>query len=141
MSGSKLRSTHYYSPLRVEADQKEVIIGQLKDEIVHLKKNEKEYFVLEDEYKKLAYRYQLLSDEKAISDANFREMHDHSTRNICASRAELDNLRAALRERSLELDDFETDSSTLKTQIDQRLIDVEKLQNELRSLNSICVIM
>ena len=34
MSGSKI-----YSNMRVEADQKDVIIARLKEEIYHLKKN------------------------------------------------------------------------------------------------------
>jgi hypothetical protein len=34
MSGTKI-----YSNLRVEADQKDVIIGRLKEELYHLKKN------------------------------------------------------------------------------------------------------
>jgi hypothetical protein len=31
--------TQYYTPLRVEADQKEVIINQLKGDVYNLKKN------------------------------------------------------------------------------------------------------
>ena len=41
MSASK-----FYSPLRVEADQKEIIIAHLKEEIYHLKKNEAEFYNL-----------------------------------------------------------------------------------------------
>ena len=41
MSASK-----FYSPLRGEADQKEVIIAHLKEEIYHLKKNEAEFYNL-----------------------------------------------------------------------------------------------
>jgi hypothetical protein len=37
MSNSKPRGQYFYSPLKVEADQKEVIIAHLKDEIYLLK--------------------------------------------------------------------------------------------------------
>lgn len=46
MSSSK-RSHVFYSPLRVEADQKDVIITHLKEEIYLLKKNEQELIKLE----------------------------------------------------------------------------------------------
>ena len=69
-------------------------------------------------------------------EADFRDRHELALRSIGALRTELDGLKAAFREKSLELDDYENDSSTLKTQIDQRLIDVEKLSNELRSLGT-----
>jgi len=39
--------------LRVEADQKEIIIQQLKGDLYHLKRNEQEYLHLQDEFKKL----------------------------------------------------------------------------------------
>ncbi len=67
-------------------------------------------------------------------EADFKDRHDIALKNIFSMRADLDSLKAELRERTLELDDFQTDSSTLKNQIDQRLIEVDKLQNELRSL-------
>lgn len=38
MSNSK-RSTYFYSPLKVEADQKDVIIAHLKEEIYLLRRN------------------------------------------------------------------------------------------------------
>lgn len=66
MSNSKNRSPYFYSPLKVEADQKDVIIGHLKEEVYHLKKNEQEFYVLEDQYRNLDHKYRLLSEEKVI---------------------------------------------------------------------------
>ena len=43
-----MSATKNYSNMRVEADQKDVIIARMKEEIYHLKKNEQEYFALED---------------------------------------------------------------------------------------------
>lgn len=57
MSASK-----YLSPLRVEADQKEVIIAQLREELYHLKKNEQEFYHFEDQYRQLEQKYRLLND-------------------------------------------------------------------------------
>ena len=34
-----MSTSKFFAPLRVEADQKEVIISHLKEEIQHLKKN------------------------------------------------------------------------------------------------------
>lgn len=63
MSNSK-RSPYFYSPLKVESDQKELIIGHLQDEIYILKRNEQELIKLEDQYRNLEHRFRLLSEEK-----------------------------------------------------------------------------
>ena len=59
MSASK-----YLSPMRVEADQKEVIIADLKEEVYHLKKNEQEFYHLEDQYRQLEMKYRRLAEDK-----------------------------------------------------------------------------
>jgi hypothetical protein len=61
MSNSKTRSPYFYSPLKVEADQKQIIISHLKEEVYHLKKNEQEFLLLEDQYRTLDHKYRLLS--------------------------------------------------------------------------------
>jgi hypothetical protein len=53
--------------LRVEADQKDVIIQQLKGDVYNLKRNEQEYLHLQDQFKKLEQKYRVLQDEKVIS--------------------------------------------------------------------------
>lgn len=62
-----MSATKYLTPLRIESDQKDVIIAQLKEELYHLKKNEQEFYNLEDQYKKLEHKYRVLSDEKVWS--------------------------------------------------------------------------
>ena len=49
MSTSK-RSAYFYSPLKVESDQRDLIISHLKDEVYLLRKNEQELYKLEDQY-------------------------------------------------------------------------------------------
>ena len=60
MSASKMRSTHYYTPLKVESDQKDVITSELQLELVHLRKNETEYHLLAGSYHELEQKYKLL---------------------------------------------------------------------------------
>ena len=59
-----MSATKYLTPLRIESDQKDIIIAQLKEELYHLQKNEQEFYNLEDQYKKLEHKYRVLSDEK-----------------------------------------------------------------------------
>lgn len=59
-----MSATKFISPLRVEADQKDVIIAHLKEELYSLKRNEQEFYNLEDQYRKLEHEYRLLADEK-----------------------------------------------------------------------------
>jgi hypothetical protein len=52
------------STYRVESDQKDIIIKALSSDHENLKKNEREYYNLHEQYKQLQSRYKLLSDEK-----------------------------------------------------------------------------
>jgi hypothetical protein len=53
----------YVSSLSVEADQKEVIIAHLREEIYLLKRNEQELYRLQDQYQALEHRFKALKDE------------------------------------------------------------------------------
>lgn len=64
MSSSKRSGGNFYSPLRVEADQKEVIIAHLKEEIYLLRRNEQELGQLEDQYHGLEQHFKIMLDEK-----------------------------------------------------------------------------
>ena len=44
----------------VEADQKEIIIAELKDELYLLRKNEEDYMILQGQLEELERRYRLL---------------------------------------------------------------------------------
>lgn len=87
--------------MRVEADQKELIINKLKEDVYSLKRNEQEYILLQDEFKKLEHRYRLLQDEKVLHgvrqvliDNDFRAKHELSLKNIGQLKNEVDALRA-----------------------------------------------
>ena len=60
MSASK-RSPYFYPPIKVESDQKDILIGHLHDEVYVLKRNEQELVKLEDQYRALEHRFRLLS--------------------------------------------------------------------------------
>lgn len=125
----------------MEADQKEIIIGQLKGELYSLKKNEQDYYYLEDQFKKLEQKYRLLQEDKVRcgltqvgADTDFRARHDQALRNISQLKNEADALRAQLRDLNLELGDLDTDGNTLRTQLDQRNIEIERLKTDINSL-------
>jgi hypothetical protein len=73
MSNSK-RSNVFYSPLRVEADQKEIIIAHLKEEIYLLRRNEQELIKLEEQYHVLEHRFKALFDEKVFTALSRQEL-------------------------------------------------------------------
>ena len=43
---SGCQSSYFYSPLKVECDQKDQIISHLKEEIYTLKQNEQQFYLL-----------------------------------------------------------------------------------------------
>ena len=140
MSNSK-RSNTFYSPLRVEADQKEVIIAHLKEEIYLLRRNEQELGQLEDQYHGLEHHFKAMLDEKVRdglfknrADAEFRERHELALRTIGQIKNDVDANRSDLRQINLEISDLESDENTLNGQLDQRTIEIEKLKNELNAL-------
>jgi chromosome segregation ATPase len=124
----------YYSPVAVEADQKTVIIRQLQSEIADLRRNEQDYYHLQDQLRQLEHRFAVLNDQKAADDHAFRGRHDIALRNIAQLKNEIDATKAELRDRNLELGDLDADGNTLKTQCDQRNIEIERLKNDANSL-------
>jgi hypothetical protein len=52
----------FVTPLTVEADQKEIIISHLREEIYLLKRNEQELYRLQDQYQALDHRLKGLLD-------------------------------------------------------------------------------
>lgn len=71
---------------------------------------------------------------QAICDGNFRNRHQAALRTLGSLRAELDDMKAEYREKNLEISDLETDQNTLRHQIDQRTIELDKLKSQLKSL-------
>lgn len=73
----------------------------MREEVYLLQKNEQQFYILEEQYRNLDHKYRLLSEEKAIADADFKERHELALRNICDLKNEIDSLRADIRDRSL----------------------------------------
>ena len=85
----------------VEADQKEIIIAELKEELYLLRKNEQDYLILQEQLLELDRRYNMLLDEKDLLDGDFRAKHEVAVRTIAQLKMEMDSLKAELRERNL----------------------------------------
>lgn len=65
----------FVSPLGVEADQKELIIAHLKEEVYLLKRNEQELFQLQEHYRALEHRLKALQDQKvSIHPRRFKQI-------------------------------------------------------------------
>jgi len=66
-----------------------------------LKKNEQEYFKLNETYKGLQHQYKKLSDEKVNDDKEFRMRHEAAVRSIGQLKNEIDSLRGEMRNKKL----------------------------------------
>ena len=65
----------------------------------------------------------LLSNQSTDDEA-FRRRHDVALRNIQQLKNQIDATKVELRDRNLELGDLDADGNTLKTQCDQRNIEI-----------------
>ena len=53
-----------YDPLKIENDQKDLLIAQLKAEAFELRQKERDYRQLHEEFVNLTHKYNLLSDAR-----------------------------------------------------------------------------
>jgi chromosome segregation ATPase len=121
------------SPTRGDSGNKEVLISQLRAEIIELKSNEREYFDLSSQLKKLESRYSVLQDEKARGESDFKTRNTINFDTIANLRTDVDTLKANIADTKIEIQDLRSENQTVKDVADQRGVEVQRLKAEVGS--------
>jgi len=129
-SSSKKRAS-IGSPSRNESGSKEVLISQLRAEILELKSNEREYFDLANQLKKLEQRYGVLQDEKARGESDFKTRNTINFDTIANLRTDVDTLKANIADTKIEIQDLRSENQTVKDLADQRGVELQRIKAEV----------
>ena len=124
----------FYSPAKVESDQKDIIIAQLKADIFEQRKQEEGFYALEDDLRKLELKLKRSIDERLLQDAEFRVRHDQAVKQISQLRNEAESVQQAVRARIHELNSFKEENLKLAEMGDLRAVDIQVSKRELLRL-------
>lgn len=125
----------YPSPVKLELDQKEKQISDLKSEINELRQNEKDFHELTSSLKNLEHRFVLLQEEKLRNENDFRNRNEMTMKTIANLKTDVDTLKSAINEKNIEIQELRSENNSLKDQSDQRGYENSQLKSELSIAN------
>ena len=92
----KPTSPSYYTHKKIESDQKDIIIAQLKAENFELKQKDKDYAIIHSQVLDLEHKIKLLSEEKFKTELQQKEKEELYSKNILNLNEDLNFLRRSL---------------------------------------------
>ena len=116
--------------MKLEQEQKDIVIAQLKAENFELKKKEKDYNLLKNQLMDLERRFNLLQEEKRHleADANKRDsLTEQTTDNLQAQIRMLEN---SLATKQKQLKDADAGIYSCKTLLGDKDLEIEKLKSD-----------
>jgi chromosome segregation ATPase len=118
-----------------DTNQKDVIVSQMRAEILELKQNEREYQDLSNQLKKLEQRYNVLNDEKTRGEADFKSRNTINFDTIANLRTDVDTLKATIADTKLEIQDLKVENHTNKDIADQKGTEAQQLKAHVNEAN------
>jgi len=114
-----------------DVSQKELLVSQLRTEILELKQNEREYADLSAQLRKLEQRYSLLQEETARGEADFKSRNSMNFEMIVNLRTDIDTLRSTISDSKIELQDLRVENQTLKDLSEQKGVEVQQFKAQV----------
>lgn len=111
-----------------DTNQKEILVSQLKAEILELKQNEREYLELTGQVRKFEQRYQLLQDETERGESEFKIRNKQNFETIVNLRTDIDTMKATIADTKVEIQDLKIENQTVKDVAEQKAKDVERFR-------------
>lgn len=105
----------YSSNTKGGGDSKDLIINQLKREIMELRVNERDLGAMNTQLSGLEQKYRMLQDDKAQMEQDHRNKSDKNLRSMAQMRTELDSLKRQNEEKNGEYDALLNDLGELET--------------------------
>lgn len=127
-----------------DSSQKEILVSQLKTEILELKQNEREYVELAAQLRKLEQRYSLLQEEtvdlpnffyakanQARDEAEFKLRKTQNFETIVNLRTDIDTMKATIADTKVELQDLKVENQTIKEIAEQKGQEAQHLRSDV----------
>merc|ERR1712166_1480525 len=112
--GINTSPSKYSSNTKGGGDSKDLIISQLKREIMDLRVNERDLGAMNSQLAGLESKYRLLQDDKAQMEQDHRNKSDKNLRSMAQMRTELDSLKRQNEEKNGEYDALLNDLGELE---------------------------
>jgi len=129
-SASKRFSTAASTNL-AESGNRELLISQLRAEILEVKQNEREYFDLSAQLKKLESRYAVLQEDKARGEADFKTRNTINFDTIANLRTDVDTLKATINDTKIEIQELRVENQSAKEAADQKTHEAQHYKAEV----------
>lgn len=126
-SSKRLASTS--SP--IDINQKELLVSQLKAEILELKQNEREYLELATQVRKFEQRYQLLQEETAKGESDFKIRNKQNFETIVNLRTDIDTMKGNIADTKVEIQELRTENAAVKDLAEQKGKELERYKSDV----------
>lgn len=128
-------SKMYPSPVKMELDQKEKQISELRSEINELRQNEKDFHELSASLKNLEHRFTLLQEEKLRNENDFRKRNEIQLETIANLKTDVDTLKSAINEKNIEIQELANENNSQKEMIDSKTLEISQLKTDINIQN------
>ena len=129
---TKCLSGNLYDP----KENKDTLIAKLNSRIVKLEQKEKDYDLLNQEFKQLENDYTLLKEAKLRLEYEIKQRNEACNKRICDLKGENENLQDALNDKMCVNQKLNEERQCLESQLNRKNSELEDLNNKLNSINN-----
>jgi len=126
----KPTSPSYYTHKKIESDQKDIIIAQLKAENFELKQKDKDYSLIHSQVLDLEHKIKLISEEKTMSELQQKEKEELYNQNIFNLNEDINFLRRGLEEKNAMQKELSSQLYSSRQLLENKNLEINKLKSE-----------
>ena len=128
---TKCLSGKLYSP----KEDKDTLISKLNSRILALEQKEKDYDLLNQEYKQLENDYTLLNEAKLRLEYEIKQRNESYNKRICDLKGENENLQDALNDKMCVNKKLFEERQCLENQLNRKNAEIDDLNNKINNTN------
>ena len=126
---TKCLSGKLYSP----KEDKDTLISKLNSRILALEQKEKDYDLLNQEYKQLENDYTLLNEAKLRLEYEIKQRNESYNKRICDLKGENENLQDALNDKMCVNKKLFEERQCLENQLNRKNAEIDDLNNKINN--------
>jgi chromosome segregation ATPase len=119
-----------------QKEDKDTIISRLNSRIVKLEQKEKDYDLLNQEFKQLENDYSLLKEAKLRLEYEIKQRNEAYNKRICDLKGENENLQDALNDKMCVNKKLYEERQCLENQLNRKNSEIDDLNNKINNTNN-----
>ena len=129
---TKCLSGNLYDP----KEDTDVLISKLNSRITKLEQQEKDYDLLNQEFKQLENDYTLLNEAKLRLEYELKQRNEAYNKRICDLKSEKDNLQNGLNDKMCVNKKLFEEKQCLENQLNRKNAEIDDLNNQINNTNN-----